>query len=230
MTYSAEDFERIAEAVGVPVTKVTEESVAFETAAREYRLNDNTPKRVPPSVWNPKLRSIHKNAERLLESLGIDDPADAADGPPSDLLAVLASHTKDNEEAIILRATDRVGKLVEILNALEEAAEAAKTLAQYSGLAIENVKMVHKPLTTPGNKGDVAVNKWIDAAATIYKRISGRPVSTSVGSPESKSAGKPGGPLIRFLKAAGAPLSLEYSEEAWRKRIRSIVKSDTSVD
>lgn len=222
MTYSAEDFERIAKAVGVTVNKVTEESAAFETAARDYRLNNNTSKRVPPSVWSPKLRSIRKNAERLLASLDIYDPAEAADGPPPELLAVLASHNEDNEEPVILRATDRVGNLVETLNALEEAAEAARTLEQYSELAIESVKTVHKPLTTPGNKGDVAVNKWIDAAATIYTRITGRPVGTSVGSPESKAAGKPRGPLIRFLTAAGAPLGIEYTGEAWRERIKRV--------
>lgn len=230
MTYSAEDFERIAEAVGVPAAKVAKEGLLLDIAAEFYRLDRSSPKRTPPSVLTPRLKSVHSNAIRLLAALKIYEPELGADGPPRDLLAVLASHTEHYEEPAILQATDRVGKMVEILNAFEEAAEAAKTLEQYSELALGSVETVHKPLTTPGNKGDAAVNNWLDAAMTIYKRVSGRPIGTSVGSPESKAAGKPGGPLIRFLTAAGAPLGLKYSEKAWRKRIRSISESATPVD
>ena len=34
-------------------------------------------------------------------------------------------------------------------------------------------------------------------------------------------------PLIRFLQAAGQPLNIDFSEDAWRSRVRTILKVPT---
>ena len=75
-----------------------------------------------------------------------------------------------------------------------------------------------------GNPGDDAVNEWIAAMMTVYRAITGKEPATSVGAPERPNEGIAAGPLIRFLKAAGKPLKIEFSEDAWRSRVRTILK------
>jgi hypothetical protein len=75
-----------------------------------------------------------------------------------------------------------------------------------------------------GNPGDDAVNGWIAAMLGIYRTITGKEPATSVGAPGRPNKGKAAGPLIRFLQAAGKPLKIEFSEDAWRSRVRTILK------
>ena len=58
----------------------------------------------------------------------------------------------------------------------------------------------------------------------IYRTITGKEPATSVGAPDRANEGIAAGPLIRFLQAAGKPLNIEYSEDAWRSRVRTILK------
>jgi hypothetical protein len=48
------------------------------------------------------------------------------------------------------------------------------------------------------HQGDVALNNWIAAVMSIYKRIMGKEPGTSVAAPGSARRGKADGPLIRF--------------------------------
>ena len=57
--------------------------------------------------------------------------------------------------------------------------------------------------------------------------ITGKEPATSVGSPDRPNEGIAAGPLIRFLEAGGKPLKIAFSEDAWRSRVRTILK-DTS--
>ena len=75
-----------------------------------------------------------------------------------------------------------------------------------------------------GHTGDDAVNDWIAAMMGLYRRITGKEPATSVGGPERPNEGIAAGPLIRFFQAAGKPLEIEFSEDAWRSRVRTILK------
>ena len=69
------------------------------------------------------------------------------------------------------------------------------------------------------------VHGWIRDMAKIYRHVTGETPGTSVGASESSNAGEEGGPFIRFLQAASAPLGIKRSESAWRSRIRSALRS-----
>jgi len=83
---------------------------------------------------------------------------------------------------------------------------------------------VGKLIVPDGNPGDGAVNEWIAAMLAIYRDITGKKPATSVGAPSRSNEGIAGGPLIRFLKAAGKPLKIEFAADAWRSRVRTVLK------
>jgi hypothetical protein len=64
----------------------------------------------------------------------------------------------------------------------------------------------------------------IAAMLGVYRTITGKEPATSVGAPDRPNEGIAAGPLIRFLQAAGKPLKIEFSEDAWRSRVRTILK------
>jgi hypothetical protein len=43
--------------------------------------------------------------------------------------------------------------------------------------------------------------------------------------PARPNQGEAAGPLIRLLQAAGEPLGIRLSAEAWRSRVRTILKA-----
>jgi hypothetical protein len=71
------------------------------------------------------------------------------------------------------------------------------------------------------------VNDWIAAMLGIYRTLTGKEPATSVVAPTRSNEGKAAGPLIRFLQAAGEPLGISLSAEAWRSRVRMILKGAT---
>jgi hypothetical protein len=89
--------------------------------------------------------------------------------------------------------------------------------------AIE-VAEVGKLTVREGNFGDDAVNDWIAAMMGLYRKITGKEPRTSVGGENQPNEGIAAGPLIRFLQAAGKPLGIEFSEDAWRSRVRTVLK------
>ena len=103
-------------------------------------------------------------------------------------------------------------------------AVAAAELDRRAKLASSEVAQVGKLTVREENPGDDAVNDWIAAMMSLYRTITGREPATSVGAEGSANEGIAEGPLIRFLGAAGKPVGLEFSEDAWRSRVRTIVK------
>ena len=219
-TYSKDNFERIATAIGKDVADTQRHKKAFEAAAMWYRLSRITPegKRIAPSVMRNRMTKIANAARRLLEHLGVSDPAQAPDGPATAVLEVLASADDGSEDAVI-RATARIGRLVEIL----EAGDAARDLERLAGKGAEDVAQIGKLIVPKGHQGDVAENDWIAAMMSIYKQITGKDPGTSVIAPGRPGRGKAAGPLIRFLAAAGKPLGIEYSANSWRGRVREVL-------
>ena len=200
---------------------VVRQSQAFKGAARWYGLDCGLPypraRRTPPSKLRIKLQQVSKTARRLLKQLGIEKTADAYDGPGVELLETLA-WAEDYDEDAVTTATRRIGRLMEIV----EAVEAASAIEDCAEAAADEVLALGALITRPGHQGDEPVNNWIAAMMVVYHEITGSEAVTSVGGPGQSNEGIASGPFIRFLAAAGKPLGIEYSEDAWRSRVRTI--------
>jgi hypothetical protein len=221
--YKHSNFKQIGSAIDVEVRLIAEHKNRFEEAALWYRLTRRRPTRTPPSKMRDKLGEIAKNASRLLRSLGVRNTADAVDGPGSrELLAALVLLGERKEDPIIT-AVARVGRLTEIIDGLTAAAELEMRAKKGAEVAVKVGKMTVRA----GNSGDDAINDWIAAMMGLYRTITGRTPATSVGRPERPNEGIAAGPLIRFLQAAARPLKMKkkLDEDAWRSRVRTILKS-----
>ena len=101
-TYEQSNFEQIAAAIGVEVGQIAKHENLFEAAARWYRLARRRPTRIAPSKMREKLDGVAKNARRLLKSLGVNNPDEAADGPGNrEILAALVLVGERNEDPVI---------------------------------------------------------------------------------------------------------------------------------
>jgi hypothetical protein len=218
-TYKRSNFQQIAAAIGMEVEQIAKHENRFEAAARWHRLDRRRPERTAPSKLDEKLGQVAKNARRLLKSLGVNDPHEAADGPGDiEILDALVLAGGPTEGALI-EATGRVGRLVEILDAIKAAAEFDRRAKE----AAQEAAAVGKLTVREGNCGDEAVNNWIAAMMSLYRLITGKKPATTVGASGQPNEGIAAGPLLRFLKAAGKPLDIEFSEDAWRSRVRTIL-------
>jgi hypothetical protein len=219
-TYEQANFEQIATAIGVEVGQIAKHENRFEAAALWYRLGKRQRTRIAPSKLREKLDPIAKNARRLLKSLGVNDPDEAPDGPGNiEILAALVLVGERNEGPVI-EATRRIGRLTEIFDGVAAAAE----LERRAKKAAIEVAEIGKLTVREGNPGDDTVNDWVAAMMGLYRMITGKEPATSVGAPERPNVGMAGGPLIRFLEAAGKPLKIEFSGAAWRSRVRTVLR------
>jgi hypothetical protein len=218
-TYSRENLEQIAAAIRRDVTQVCRHEKKFEAAAMWYRLGQNALKnqRTTPFVMRRRMTQIANAARKLLRHLEVRDPTQAPDGPGIAVLQVLASADGGSEDAVV-RATARIGRLVEIL----EAVDAAQELGRRAEIGAEDVVRVGELVVPKGHHGETAVNDWIAAMMSIYKQITGKGPGISVVSPKQPDRGKASGPLIRFLEAAGRPLGISLSPESFAGRIKDI--------
>jgi hypothetical protein len=220
-TYTHTNFEQIATAIGIGVEPVANLQAQFEAAALWFRLDKRRPRRTAPSKQREKLTQVAKSARRLLKSLGIDDPDEAVDGPGDPEIFKALVLTGERDENPVVEATRRIGRLVEIVKGIAAAAEFERRAEKSASEIVE----VGKLTVQEGNPGDDAVNDWIASMLGVYRAITGKEPATSVGAPKRANEGIAAGPLIRFLHAAGEPLSIEFSEDAWRSRVRTILKS-----
>ena len=218
-TYSDADFERIAQAIGKRGHDVLEYGSQFEAAAVWYRLDSNTPNRLAPSKMRKKLHQISKSVRRLLHNLGIDDPADTPDGPSDITIFDLLASVDGMSEDRVARATERLERLVAILDGIEVAWELKRLALEAS----DDVSRLGELTVHKSHLGNANVNDWIASLISIYVKITGKDPATSVGAPERPDEGIARGPLIRFLEASGAPLEIEYASDAWRSRVRTIL-------
>jgi hypothetical protein len=218
-TYSREDFEQIAAAIRKDITQVCRHEKRFEAAAMWYRLGQNALKnqRTAPFVMRRRMTQIANDARKLLRHLGVWDPAQAPDGPSIAVLQVLAS-TGDVTEDAVVRATARIGRLVEIL----EAADAVREVEHRAHRGAEDVVRIGRLVVPKGHQGKAAVNDWIASMMSIYKQITGNDPGLSVVAPGRVGRGKAVGPFIRFLGAAGKPIGIRLSPDSFAGRIKDI--------
>ena len=194
--YSKEDYERIAKAIGKSTAEVLQHENEFEDAATWYLLNippakreeksslellkqrSEKPKKLSKlrkqrsrkpktlSELRKKAKQIEGAARKLLIHLGVYHCREALDGPGGrDLLIFLASYSGGTEEEVT-QATARVGRLAELLKAID----AAKFLQVCADKAAQEAVNFSKLLPW-GHHGDIAANEWIAAMMPLYKRI-----------------------------------------------------------
>jgi hypothetical protein len=226
-TYSGDDFEQIAAAIGTELGVVLKYEMLFEWAADWYALDrglprdDPRPRRrpTPPSKMGERLRRIAKRARHLLDSLEVKNRQGAYDGAASfEIVEILATAEKSSEDAVV-NATGRIEQLLAIMEAIESAGELERRARQAAGQVVSLSGLI----VPKGHQGDAPVNNWIAAMLGVYQRITGVKPATSVIGGNQPNEGIPSGPLIRFLQAAGKPLNISYSEDAWRSRVRTIL-------
>ena len=243
-TYSQRDFQRVATALGVSAANVVQHRSEFEAAARWYRLNVPPAKRQegptlelrsqrPKKSKEPSTQSASKKArtlselrdkakqveaaaKKLLLHLGVRRLSEAPDGSGDrELLIFLASYSGSSEEEVI-GATARIGRLAELL----EAIDSAETLKACACKAAQEA--VHFAYLLPkGHQGDVAAIGWIAEMMSLYKRITGKESGFSILRP-GPGRGQPAGPFLRFLQAAGKPLEIDQSPASARSRQRAL--------
>ena len=219
-TYTNAHFEQIAAAIGVAVKPVADFEAQFEAAAMWFRLDKRRPKRMAPSKQIEKLTQVAKSARRLLRSIGINDPDEAPDGPGDpDLFRALVLSGEADENSVV-DATRRIGRLVEIIEGISAVTDFER-LAQKAATEIAEVGRL---TMREGHPGDDAINDWLAAMLGLYRTLTGKEPATSVGASNRPNEGIAEGPLIRFLQAAGQPLNIEFSEDAWRSRVRTIFR------
>jgi hypothetical protein len=221
-TYSKADFEHLAASICKDVADIIQHEKSFEAAAVWYRLDCRAPKaptRIAPSAMSSRMKQIAKDARKLLRHLEVHDPREAADGPGAIALLEFLASAEDDDEDEVIRATARLGRLVEIFDSID----AARQLERRAGKAAEDAVRIGGLIVPKGNQGDAAANNWIAAMMSIYQQITGKNPRTSVISPGRLGRGKAAGPLIRFFEAAGKPLGLQHSPDSWRGRVRDLL-------
>jgi hypothetical protein len=227
-TYSKENFEQIAAAIGKDVADVGRHKEAFEAAAMWYRLNrkGSTVKRMAPSSIKKRMKQIANAARKLLWHLEVFDYRNAADGPGDFALEALAS-TEDGSEDEVAKATAQIGRLEEIVKTID----AAQALEQLARKAADDAVQIGELIVPKGHHGDTAVNGWIAEMMSIYKKVTGEDPRTFVIAPGRPGRGNADGSLIRFLDAAygpclvaaGEPLDTAHSPASWRGRVRDVL-------
>ncbi len=248
-TYTKDDYERIAAALGKNVAAVLQHKHVFEAAATWYRLDIPTAKREGGPTWElrnqrrgrpkdlsvlpghlprkpktpselrKKAKQIEAAARKLLRHLEVYHLQNAPDGPGDrDLLFFLSSMGGVTEEEVT-RATARIGRLAELLSAID----AAKSLEACAGKAAQKAVSFAK-LLPKGHQGDVAAIGWIAAMALLYRRITGQEPRMSVFRP-GPGRGQPAGPFLRFLQAAAKPLKIRLSPASARSRLRALKRA-----
>ena len=192
-TYAHGDFEQIATAIGMEIEQIAKHENRFEAAACWYRLDRRRPTRITPSKTREKLDQIAKAARRLLASLSVNDPDEAADGPHDpEILNALVLAGEPNADPII-EATRRIGRLMEIIDGVAAAAELARRAKE----AATEVAEVGKLTVRQGNRGALYLK---NLGEKTWRGQSGR-----------VRAGKSGGgncygyDVVKSLSKAGEP-------------------------
>ena len=147
-TYSKNDYERIAHAIGRSTADVLQHTNEFEAAATWYRLNippaerdgastserrKQRPKKPKTPSERRKQRSkkpktlsqlrrkatqIEAAAKKLLRHLGVYHCREAPDGPGDRDLLIFLASYSGATEEHVIEATARIGGLAELLEAI----------------------------------------------------------------------------------------------------------------
>jgi hypothetical protein len=215
-SYRNRDLAKIAEAIDVDRALVEQFRNRFEAAATWYRLDRRTPKGVRLAETAKQMRLISNAARKLLRQLEVYDYRNAIDGPGDRTVLHFLASAGDGDEGEIICATEQIGRLVEICNAVD----AARKLESHSRQAEIDARHLSRMDNPKGRRGDHAQNVWLAEMMSIYAELTGkRPTISSVGT-------RPAGPFYRFLKAASAPVECHGERlrlDGVRERVRALL-------
>lgn len=128
------------------------------------------------------------------------------------MIDALVNTTGGGEDDVV-RATGRIGRLLEIV----EGIAAVRELERRSSAAAADKDL--ELLVPKGHSGDRALNDWVVDMMEAYEAITGKRPSYTI------SRTGAAGPFIRFLAAASRPLSIPpITEEKWRSRVSRLVR------
>ena len=218
-TYSNRDLQKIAAALQVPTNIIREKAGDLEEAALWYRRTEQNPLPKKAAILRGRADQIAKAARKLLKHLGIDDPRNAPDGPGATWILELLTYSEAATEDGVVRATERIGRLAEIV----EGIRATKEIEGYASKAPRAIQELADAIGIKGHRGDMALEVWLGMTMTLYREITGDRPMFNVGASGSADEGIAGGKFIGFLEAAGSPLGIELSSEAWRSRARIVL-------
>ena len=149
--YSDADFKNIASALRKPLEAVLQHAHQFERAAFWYLHFEPQPLGRKASTLRAEAEKIGKAAHSLLKALGVD-VRDAADGPAPRILELL-TYGENAREELIVAATERIGRLAQICNALA----AANEIASYAEKASPGIQQLANAMGLYGPHGQPGV-------------------------------------------------------------------------
>lgn len=219
-TYSDSDLEKIAAALRIPIEAVAAHAHRFERAAFWYPRTEPNPLPNKPSVLRARAEKIRKAARKLLELLEVDDLRNAPDGPGAPWILELLASGEASEDSVV-RATERIGRLAEII----EGINAVREIEATANKAQQGIQKLADAIGIKGHRGDLALDIWLGMVMSLYKEITGERPKFNVGASGRVDEGVAGGKFIDFLEAAGAPLGLTFTSDAWRSHARRADRS-----
>ncbi|WP_460074746.1 hypothetical protein [Roseibium sp. ROS1] len=175
----------------------------------------------PEELPTPSPARYRAMADAVFQCLGVD-PADAIDGIEDRALSNALSEPTDRDEQPL---TALVVSLAAFDKDRAGAIDAAQNLTHRCTRSIEDLTRIRGLTVQPGHHGDGQINSWLDDMLGLYEELTGKPVGMSVAAPGSDRAGEVSGRLFDFLVAAGKPIGLEFSPDAWRSRVRTAQRS-----
>ena len=223
-TYSKNDYERIAHAIGRSMADVLQHTNEFEAAATWYRLNippaerdgastSERRKQRPKKPKTPSERSeqrskkpktlsqlrkkanqIEAAAKKLLRHLGVYHCREAPDGPGDRDLLIFLASYGATSEEEVTQATAQIGRLAELSGATTATKFLEACAAEAAQEAINFGRLIPE-----GHLGDLPENQWVAAMMSLYEKITGRKPRTSIIAPGRPRRGKASGPLNSLL-------------------------------
>jgi hypothetical protein len=247
-TYSQEDLERIANAIGMNPVEVLQYRNDFEAAGTFYRLNIPPAEREEgPTFELRNQRQKEKNGEKASEQRKtrfkkpktvseLRKKAKQIEAAAKKLLLHLdirrlreaPDGPRDGELFDFLASfsgsseeelADATAKVGRLAELLE-GVEAVKTL-QACAFKAEQEAAEFAKLLPKGHQGDVAVIGWIADMMSLYKKMTEEEPRFSVLRP-GPGRGQPAGRFLRFLQEAGEPLKIDLSPASARSRQRAL--------
>ena len=218
--YAETHLMKIAAALRKPLDVIREHAERLEEAAFWYRRTEQNPLPRKPNELRKRANKIAKAARKLLEHLGVDDPRNAADGPGAPWILELLTYAEGAREDRVVRATDRIGRLAEIIDGIRAVAE----IETYASNAPRGIQELADAIGIKGNRGDMALEMWLGWMMSLYQEITGERPKMNVGASGRPDEGIASGEFIDFLQAAGAPVGIELSSDAWRSRTRVVLR------
>jgi hypothetical protein len=155
---------------------------------------------VPPSTIKRQAKGIADAAKRLLGHLEIYDYRKASEGPTDLALLEALAFADDGNEENVMRASERVARLIQIFDGIDGAEE----LERRARNAADDAKQRARLTTLRGRRGNPSLRAWVAEMKPIYKKFTGKNARISV-----DVRGQPCGPFWRFLEAASRPLAID---------------------